>query len=471
MPTKLAARRPLPKRPLTLPGTVPPGHVPAPAPRHCSAVEPEAGLLRFVLLSFEGPDRYASAGGLAVRVANLARALASDGTPVDLHFVGDPDLPHVEERDGVRLRRWCQAISAGAREGVYEAEERKIEELCTRWPAHIADLVATDLRAGRQTVVLAEDWHAAWPLIALHDELERRQLRDHAVLAWTANNRFGFDRIDFARLATAATILTISRAMKHLLWQHGVNPLVVPNGIPDDLLADPPVLGRSALEQVFVGRRVSLAKVGRWDPDKRWHMALDAVAHQRDRHQDAVLLARGWNGSAAARGHHDALRAHAEHLGLPWVHLTGIGPAQRDLAAGVRAADPGGSAIIELAFPVEGDQLRALYGGVDAVLANSGFEPFGLVGLEAMASRGLVITGATGEDYLIPFHNGLALDTDDACEIIAHLDWLRADPERTRAMRAAAVETARRYRWADITDRLLRALGLGVQPPAPHRPS
>lgn len=464
---ELASHRPISKRPLTHPRTPPPAQLAAAAPPRCP-IGVVAGALRFVLLSFEGPDRYSSAGGLGVRVNNLALALAADGTPVDLYFVGDPDLPPVEDRYGVRLHRWCQAISALARDGVYEAEEQKIEELCTRWPTHLANLVATDARVGRRTVVLAEDWHTVWPLIALHDELERRGLRKRAVLAWTANNRFGFDRIDFARLATAATILTVSRAMKHLLWQHGVNPLVVPNGIPDDLLENPPVIGRAALEQVFVGRRVSLAKVGRWDPDKRWHMALDAVAHLRDRNQDAVLLARGWNGSTAASAYHEALRVHAAHLRLPWVRLNGIGRGQRELAAGVRALDPGGSAVIELAFPVEGDQLRALYGGVDAVLANSGFEPFGLVGLEAMASNGLVITGATGEDYLVPFHNGLALDTDDACEILAHLDWLRADPKRPWAMRAAAVETARRYRWPDITDRLLLALGLDARRPAPH---
>jgi glycosyltransferase involved in cell wall biosynthesis len=416
--------------------------------------------VRFVLVSFEGPDRYSSAGGLAVRVSNLARSLASQGNPVDLYFVGDPDLPGVEERDGVTLHRWCQAISATAREGVYDAEERKIEDLCVWLPDHLARIVAVDRAAGRKTVVLAEDWHTVWPLIAVHDELVRRGLRDSAVMAWTANNRFGFDRIDFGRLASAAILLTISRAMKHLMWQYGVNPLVVPNGIPHELLDDQPLAGRQALRQVFAGRRVSLAKVGRWDPDKRWHMALDAVARLRDRGEHAVLLARGWNGSAAASAHHRELQAHADRAGLPWVTLHGIGDDPRDLAGGIRAIDPGGSAVIELAFPVEGPHLRALYGGVDAVLANSGFEPFGLVGLEAMASDALVVTGATGEDYLVPFHNGFALDTDDPCEIVRCLDWARRDPGRERALRTAARETAGRYRWADVTERLFIALGI-----------
>ena len=58
------------------------------------------------------------------------------------------------------------------------------------------------------------------------------------------------------------------------------------------------------------------------------------------------------------------------------------------------------------------------------MLANSGFEPFGLVGLEAMATRAIVVTGSTGEDYLVPFQNGFALDTDDAAEIVGSFDWL-----------------------------------------------
>jgi hypothetical protein len=44
----------------------------------------------FVVLSFEGPDRYSLAGGLGVRVINLAETLAGEGVPVHFFFVGDP---------------------------------------------------------------------------------------------------------------------------------------------------------------------------------------------------------------------------------------------------------------------------------------------------------------------------------------------------------------------------------------------
>ncbi len=44
----------------------------------------------FVLLSFEGPDPYSSAGGLGVRVTNLSQTLSQTGFPTHLFFIGDP---------------------------------------------------------------------------------------------------------------------------------------------------------------------------------------------------------------------------------------------------------------------------------------------------------------------------------------------------------------------------------------------
>ncbi len=411
-------------------------------------------------LSFEGPDRYSSAGGLGVRVTGLADALAATGVATDLYFVGDPDLPAIERRNNVTLRRCCQHISRHARAGVYEAEEDKIADLCTWWPAHLADRVHADAAAaGIHTVVLAEDWHTVWPLIGLHHELERRGLRGAATLAWTANNRFGFDRIDFARLAHAATILTISRAMKHLMWNSGVNPLVVPNGIPDDVFTPISDVTQQAWTESFAGW-TTLAKVGRWDPDKRWHMAIGTVAALRNRGERAVLLARGWDGNVAAATHYAELRQHAAAIGLEWTTCDGTAQSGEQLAHDLSACLPSHSGIVELTQPIAGPALQSFYAGTSAVLANSGFEPFGLVGLEAMAAGALVITGATGEDYVEPYVNGFSLDTDAPQEIVRVIDWTRRQPHRVETIRAAAVATADRYRWPHVVERLWLALNL-----------
>ncbi len=416
--------------------------------------------VEFIVLSFEGPDRYASAGGVAVRVSGLTRALASQGHPVRLFFVGDPDLPGVELSAGVELHRWCQALSAAAPGGVYADEDRKIEDLCVWLPDRLAHLVGDTAAEGRTTVVLAEEWQMAWPLIAVHDELVRRGLRNAAVLAWNANNRFGFERVDFGRLSSAAELVTVSRAMKHLMWRWGVNPLVVPNGLSEEWF-EPVAPG---LVPAIGGRRPLLVKVARWDPDKRWHMALAAVALLRDRGRDPLLVARGWNGGVWAP-HYGELRSHAAQLGLRWVTCDATNSAEDDLAGLLAGAAPSAD-VVEVRFPLDRAHLQALYRSADAVLANSGFEPFGLAGLEAMASSGIVIAGCSGEDYVAPFRNGFALDTDDPTEIVRCLDWLERAPQRERQMRRLAGLTAAEYRWHHVVQRLAFSLQL----PTPDDP-
>jgi glycosyltransferase involved in cell wall biosynthesis len=92
---------------------------------------------------------------------------------------------------------------------------------------------------------------------------------------------------------------------------------------------------------------------------------------------------------------------------------------------------------------------------VDAVLANSGHEPFGLVGLEAMAVGGLACTGCSGEDYAQAGQNALVLETDDPREFVGLFRRVRSDPEHQRALRRAARATARRYAWRDVVEGVL----------------
>ena len=247
--------------------------------------------------------------------------------------------------------------------------------------------------------------------------------------------------------------------MKHTMWNVGVNPLVVPNGIPTELLTPPPAASVAALRAAFAGR-TTLAKVGRWDLDKRWIMALETTAELAKRGDPAVLLARGWNGSAASSAHYREVRQRADELGLQWTTCDDASSVDLDFVLAMQAAATTSACVVEITVPIDGTRLKTLYAGADAVLANSGFEPFGLVGLEAMAAHGLVMTGSTGEDYVIPFRNGFALDTDGAAEIIHCLHWVRADPARNDRLRRIAAETAATYTWPDVIDRLILALGL-----------
>ena len=102
--------------------------------------------------------------------------------------------------------------------------------------------------------------------------------------------------------------------------------------------------------------------------------------------------------------------------------------------------------------------LPPIYAAASATLANSGHEPFGLVGLEAMASGGVAFVGATGEDYAEPFRNAIAIETEDPAEVAAYVRHLAMHPESTRNLRIAAQRTAREYTWQRVIDLLLRRL-------------
>src|SRR5260370_34591262 len=91
----------------------------------------------------------------------------------------------------------------------------------------------------------------------------------------------------------------------------------------------------------------------------------------------------------------------------------------------------------------------------DAVLANSGHEPFGLVGLEVMAAGGLAVTGATVEDYADAYRNALVLETDDAIELVTALSLIQQRPRLAAAMRRRGRVTSRTYTWEEVIGQLL----------------
>lgn len=407
----------------------------------------------FVVLCFEGPDRYSVAGGLGIRVTELSRALAEAGYRTHLLFVGDPEAPPTEAalRGRLRLRRWCQWISAYYPRGVYEGEEAKLYDFNESVPPSVVDAIARPwLRPGRRLVVLAEEWHTAEALCRVSDALHAVGLRRQALLLWNANNTTSFDRIDWGRLGYVATLTTVSRYMKHLMWGRGVNPLVVPNGIPARLLEpiDARVVGRL---RASLGRRTALLKIGRWHPDKRWLGAVETVARLKALGERPVLIALG-----GAEPHESEVLARAQALGLSTQTVRVPEPSLEAYAEAFAAS--GSAEVLDLKSFVPLPLLRPLYRACTAVLADSGHEPFGLVGLEAMACGALVFTGGTGEDYAAHLENAIVLETADPAEAVWHLRRLRAQPAEVARLGRAARATARRFAWPRVVERLVGAL-------------
>ena len=56
--------------------------------------------------------------------------------------------------------------------------------------------------------------------------------------------------------------------MKHLMWERGVDPLVIPNGLTVDALVPLDCEAVAALRSRLRNCTV-LSKVTRWDPDKK----------------------------------------------------------------------------------------------------------------------------------------------------------------------------------------------------------
>ncbi len=404
--------------------------------------------MQFHVLSFEGPDPYARAGGLASRVQGLVEALAVRGHGTHLWFVGDPDLPGHETRGGLHLHRWCQWISSYHRGGVYEGEEGKLRDYAASLaPFLVEQWLAPHVRQGGRAVVLAEEWHTADAVLHLDHCLRVRGIRERVALFWNANNTFGFHRVDFGRLAAAARITTVSRYMKQRMWPFGVDALVIPNGLAPDCFAPPDRRAVANLRGRHRGRAL-LAKMARWDPDKRWLAAIEAVAEMKRHGWRPLLVARG--GLEAHR--HEVLQA-AWSKRLRVAERSWSAPGAEGLADTLRDLDD--VDVVELHSHVDPTARRTLFRAADAVLANSSHEPFGLVGLEAMAAGGVAVTGCSGEDYAVPGHNALVLETDDPREFIGLFSALHRDPERERSLRRAAARTARRYAWSRVIERVV----------------
>jgi glycosyltransferase involved in cell wall biosynthesis len=415
----------------------------------------------FVLLCFEGPDPYSLAGGVGVRSRELARSLAGQGFSTHLYFVGDPALPAVQESAGVHLHRWAQWLSRSHPAGVYDGEEQKVREWSRSLPAHLVEQVVTPAAAaGRRVVILAEEWHTADSVGLISDALTYQDLRSRAVMLWNANGLFGFDRINWPALQAASAVTTVSRYMKHRMWQWQVDPIVIPNGIPEAALEGPSEAEARALRQA-VAADLLCFKIGRFHPDKGWLLAMTALGLLKRSGRKVRLLMRG-----GREPHGRDVLAHAAAQGL---RVEGVPSPVRpaELATLIKAHPE--ADVLELTTFLPDALLPLVYSAADVVLANSRHEPFGLVGLEAMAAGGVALTGSTGEDYAMPFRNSLALETDDPLELVAALELLQGRPELAGRLREGGRQTARDYTWNRVIVQLLYWIELaarrqGVQP-------
>jgi glycosyltransferase involved in cell wall biosynthesis len=422
---------------------------------HDGAISPTNTV--FVMLCFEGPDVYSTAGGLGTRVTELGEALATQGYTTHLIFIGDPFKPSVEARVNGRfiLKRWSQWVSKYYPNGVYDGEEQKLYDYNESVPYHIYnEIVQPALAEGKLVVIMGEDWHTAEVMCRTSDLLHWFGIRQKVLMLWNLNSLMSLHRIDWGRLNFVTTLCTVSKYMKHKMWNYGVNPLVIPNGIPARHMTPVNEKNVKRLREIARQgdpRRMFLFKIGRFDPDKRWMMAVEAVARLKHSDHPVTLFIRG--GIEPHGG--DVLR-HAYNIGLVIRDVTAQRPTLDQCLDTMANAGP--ADIYNLRFFLPEEFVRTIYRAADATLANSGHEPFGLVALEVMAAQGIAVTGSTGEDYAISLENSIVTETNDPDEIVGYLLYLRRHPEEQERIRVASRQTAEQFLWDQVIENLVSKL-------------
>jgi glycosyltransferase involved in cell wall biosynthesis len=413
----------------------------------------------FVLLSFEGPDVYSTAGGLGTRVSELSEALATQGYTTHLIFIGDPFKPSTEELfDGrLILKRWSQWVSKYYLNGAYDGEEQKLYDFNESVPYHIYnEIVRPAVAQGKTVVIMGEDWHTAEVMTRTSDLLNWFGVRQKAIMLWNLNSLMSLHRINWGRLNYVTTITTVSKYMKHRMWSYGVNPLVIPNGIPTRHLTPVDTTAVTRLREIAQQgdpRRLFLFKIGRFDPDKRWMMAIEAVARLKYSGYPVTLYVRGGIEPHGA----DVLR-HAYNLGLKIQDVVAKRPNLEQCLEVMQHISSPNIDIYNMRFFLPEEFVRTTYNAADATLANSGHEPFGLVALEVMAAEGIAVTGSTGEDYAISLENAIVTETEDPDEIVGYLLYLRRHPEEQERIRCAGRSTAEQFLWDQVIENLVSKL-------------
>src|SRR5439155_10978407 len=216
-----------------------------------------------------------------------------------LIFIGDPSKPAVETRANGKLilKRWSQWISRYYVNGVYDGEEDKLRDYNDTVPYHVYNEIVRPAEAeGKMVVIMGEDWHTAEVICRTSDLLHWFGVRQQAVILWNLNSLMSLHRINWGRLNFVSTICTVSKYMKHRMWSYGVNPLVIPNGIPTRHLTPVDTSAVTRLREIAQQKdpqRLFLFKIGRFDPDKRWMMAVEAVARLKYSCYLVTLFVRG----------------------------------------------------------------------------------------------------------------------------------------------------------------------------------
>ncbi|MGH2829307.1 MAG: glycosyltransferase family 4 protein [Actinomycetota bacterium] len=361
--------------------------------------------------------RYGSVkGGTEAYVAELCRGLRQAGHEVALGYRFDPDDARPEVRAGVQIAALTSRSEAPSAIELAELTRAvtsfrpdvvHAHNVEAAWlPAALLRLapVVTAVHDHRLDCPTGTRYWAAWNkactvtpgagCLAYNLAAHCGSLRANATLEpfmrWRRLHRAAVD---------GPAIQVFSEHMKDAIRRAGIRALVTVTPYPCPALPDAaPVARDDARPLVFA--------TGRATKEKGFDLLLDALpALQRPVH---VVL--------AGQGHHlAALRHHAARV--PQRHR------------------------VQFLGWLDRERLAAWYAAADVVAVPSAWpEPFGIVGLEAMAAGKPVVATEVGgvREWLVPGETGFAVAPRDAAGFAAALGQLLADSALRERMGAAA---------------------------------
>jgi glycogen(starch) synthase len=378
------------------------------------------------MLSWEYPPLVV--GGLGRHVDGLARALAAAGHDVHVVTRGEKDEAVAEVVEGVHVHRAAaDPIAIDFHTESLLAWAQAVEHSLLRAALPLVHEVRPDL-------VHAHDWLVAQSaatlaaaanvaMLATIHATESGRHRGHL----PAPLNVAIDSIERWLARSADAVITCSPSMRdevvRLFDLDAAQVSVVANGIDAERWRLTPGQRRAARAQ-YGADGPMLAFAGRLVHEKGVQTVLDAMPALRRRHPGLRLA------------------------------VAGTGPYEDELRARARALRVG-RAVDWLGFAPD-DEVVARFATADAIVVPSLYEPFGIVALEAAASRTPLVAANTGglRDAIASGLAAAAFEPGDTTGLTAAIDAVLADPvaARRRARHAADV-VQRECSWSAIADR------------------
>lgn len=320
---------------------------------------------------------------------------------VTLHGVGAP--PKLYGEDGKRTVR--EAVAFAARVAPFLLRHRFDVIDCSATP--YVPLYAAASAARMTGTPLVATWHEFW------GEHWREYLPDRPVIARVAQALEAR-----ARPLGSAVVAVSPFTQRRMGLEASACSWVVPNGVDMSLRAGPVAIAR--------GASWDLAFIGRLIDEKRVDRVLEAVHELRD-----------------------------DVPGLRCA-IVGDGPARAELEA--RADALGVADRVRFLGAVSEAEARAVLDDAHVLVMPSEREGFGISVIEAQLAGAVpvVVRGphTAAPDLVRDGVDGLLADPEPAA-LAAAVRRLLADDVARRAMRAAALEAARRFDWDDIAREML----------------